>query len=616
MGKRRALKDDLQMILRGIHEFDAILPGQMKLVALRSVILSLSPSIAMVASARVINELAGEMRLSFLLAYVLTAIGLALGLAMLSGRLKAKIDVGYSQLFSSHDIVLNEKAHNLPYANLEDVRIRELSDQVSGSIHVSGAGMASLYWDLEILVKSFCSATIAVALCADVFRGGATQSFTGIFAFVNSPWAILLLAALAVPSALLSSRLTSKMFDVSFDVFKDGAKYNRYANFYMHDYLSDDKSAKDVRIYAQEDLIVRETQNRCYVPFCEGDKREKKASNKYNGVKLLLSALAGGAVYLLIGLKALSGTVGAGMVVMAYGAVTMFIHAVSDLSMIFTDLRNNNEHLKLYFEYIDLPSQKDLGELTPDLSKTPEIRFSNVSFHYPWSEEYALKDVSLVLPTGKKLAIVGMNGSGKTTLIKLLCGLYETTKGSVTLNSEPIASYKREKYMALFSVVFQDFRLLSFSIAQNVAASTTYDKNRVEECLKAAGLGSKYGVETALYHDYEENGISLSGGEEQKLAIARAIYKDAPIVILDEPTAALDPLSEYEIYTKFNEIVGDKTTVFISHRLSSCRFCDVIAVIHEGRIAQWGTHDELVNVPGKYSDLWNAQAQHYTTVEA
>jgi ATP-binding cassette subfamily B protein len=608
---RRALKEDIQMMLRGIHEFDAILPGQMRLVALRSVILSLSPCVAMFASAQIINELAGGMRESFLLAYALAAIGLTLGLAILSGRLKAKIDVGYSQLFSSHDIVLNEKAHNLPYANLEDVRIRELSDQVSGSIHVSGAGMASLYWDIEILAKSFCSAAIAVALCANVFRGGASQSFTGIFALVNSPWAILLLAALAVPSALLSSRLTSKLFDVSFDVFKNGAKYNRYANFYMHDYLSDDKSAKDVRIYSQEDLIVRETQNRCYVPFCEGDKREKRASNKYNGVKLLLSALMGGAVYLLIGLKALSGTVGVGMVVMAYGAVTMFIHAVSDFSMIFTDLRNNNEHLKLYFEYIDLPSQKDLGDLTPDLSKKPEIRFDNVSFHYPWSEEYALKDVSLALPEGKKLAIVGMNGSGKTTLVKLLCGLYEPTKGSVTLNNEPAASYKREAYMSLFSVVFQDFRLLSFPIGQNVAASITYDKERVEECLRIAGLGAKHGVEEALYHDYEEDGIGLSGGEEQKLAIARAIYKDAPIVVLDEPTAALDPLSEYEIYTKFNEIVGDKTTVFISHRLSSCRFCDVIAVLHEGRLAQWGTHDELVGIPGKYSELWNAQAQHY-----
>ena len=202
-------------------------------------------------------------------------------------------------------------------------------------------------------------------------------------------------------------------------------------------------------------------------------------------------------------------------------------------------------------------------------------------------------------------------------MIKLLCRLYDPTEGIITLNGIDIKKYDYDEYMAIFSVVFQDFELLPFALAQNISASVDYDSEKVKQTLSKSGFDMRLSsmpesIETYLYKNFEENGVEISGGEAQKIALARALYKDAPFIVLDEPTAALDPIAEYEIYSKFNEIVGEKTAIYISHRLSSCRFCDDIAVFHEGELVQRGSHESLLSDEGgKYHELWNAQAQHY-----
>lgn len=210
-----------------------------------------------------------------------------------------------------------------------------------------------------------------------------------------------------------------------------------------------------------------------------------------------------------------------------------------------------------------------------------------------------------------------MNGSGKTTFIKLLCRLYDPTEGHIFLNGIDIRKYKYDDYINIFSVVFQDFQLLALPLGENVAGAAHYDSELAKSCLKNAGFETRFqsmpkGLNTYLYKNLDEKGIQISGGKAQKIAIARALYKNAPFIILDEPTAALDPVAEAEIYSKFNDIVTDKTTVYISHRLSSCKFCDEIAVFHEGNVVQKGTHEELISdKTGKYYELWNAQAQYY-----
>ena len=213
---------------------------------------------------------------------------------------------------------------------------------------------------------------------------------------------------------------------------------------------------------------------------------------------------------------------------------------------------------------------------------------------------------------------MGENGSGKTTFIKLLCRLYDPQQGQILLNGIDIRKYNYRDYMNIFSVVFQDFRLLSQTIGANVAGSADYDRARAEKALIDAGFGERLetlpkGMDTMLYKNFDDEGVEPSGGEAQKIAIARALYKDAPFIILDEPTAALDPIAEAEIYEKFNEISGDRTAIYISHRLSSCKFCDEIAVFDKGMVIQQGKHEDLLKDPdGKYSELWNAQAQYYT----
>jgi len=241
-----------------------------------------------------------------------------------------------------------------------------------------------------------------------------------------------------------------------------------------------------------------------------------------------------------------------------------------------------------------------------------------VSFQYPGSESYALRHLNLKLTAGRRLAVVGMNGSGKTTMIKLLCRLYDPTEGVITLNGVDIKQFNYQEYMNIFSVVFQDFRLFGFSLGENVAMSAEKDAARIAGCLERAGFGDRLtelpnGIETYLYKDYDISGVDISGGEAQKVALARALYKDAAFVVLDEPTAALDPISEFEIYSRFDDIVKDKTAVYISHRLSSCRFCQDIAVFNEGVLIQRGSHEELLaDEKGKYYQLWHAQAQYYT----
>jgi ATP-binding cassette subfamily B protein len=334
-----------------------------------------------------------------------------------------------------------------------------------------------------------------------------------------------------------------------------------------------------------------------------------------------VSVIFTGVVYGFVCLKALAGAFGLGSVTQYVASITKVSGGMSQLIETLGQMCNNAPFLALVFEYLDIPDNMYQGSLTVEKrsDRKYQVEFRNVSFKYPGSENYALRNVNMKFEIGKRLAVVGMNGSGKTTFIKLLCRLYDPTEGEILLNGIDIRKYNYREYMDIFSVVFQDFKLLSLKLGENVAGRTDYDKARVVDCLKKAGFADRLstlndGTETYLYKDYDsDNGVDVSGGEAQKIAIARALYKDAPFIILDEPTAALDPIAEAEIYSKFDEIAGDKTAIYISHRLSSCKFCDEIAVFHEGAVIQQGTHASLVaDEDGKYYELWHAQAQYYT----
>lgn len=323
------------------------------------------------------------------------------------------------------------------------------------------------------------------------------------------------------------------------------------------------------------------------------------------------------ACYGFVGIRAVGGAVSIGEVSLYVGVLTSFSDNVSEFFGAFNWLEVMNQYMGNFTSLLSLKNEKYEGTLPIEkrLDNEYELEFNNVSFHYPNNEELVLKNITAKIHVGRKLAIVGKNGSGKSTFIKLLCRLYDPTEGEILLNGIDIRKYDYDEYRQIFGVVFQDFRLFSFPVAQNVAASTEYDEQKVWHALRQAGMEErvremKDGMDTVLYKQGEE-GVEISGGEAQKLAIARALYRDAPVVILDEPTAALDPVSELEIYERFDEMVEHKTAIYISHRMSSCRFCENILVFDRGDIIQMGSHDDLAESGGLYQELWEAQAQYY-----
>lgn len=657
----RTVKEDIQMIRRGVREFDKILPGQMAYLFCKSALAGGGPWLAIWMSAAILNELAGAGDKYRLGLFVLASAGGTLLLSVLGHWLGAKMEVGYSRLFSTHEVILTDKAFRLPFFELERECTRKLREQVSGSMDLSGGGMASLYWDMEVFADNLCRAAVAMLsvlpFLYQVTAGVRDGRITGREAL----GILLLLSALTIWGTFFTCKTAARRFAVSFDVFEHGAEYNRYGEFYDLSYLPDEDMAMDIRIFRQKELVIRESQEKCYRRLADGKVREMRAVSRMDAARLLSEGVCGAAVYGAVGFLAVRQVIGIGNVVMVSAAVSMLIAACSRLAEIITDLRNNNVHLQNYFEYMDLEEESGAqsefagkrevevkagtaaqgesvgraeimvqrgaagkaewagrtGGIKSAGAEGVTISFEGVSFRYPESETMVLHDISLTIAPGEKLAIVGENGSGKTTLIKLLCRLYQPTEGRILLNGQDIRSLPYEEYIRNIATVFQDFAIFAFSIAENVAASAEYDGQRVWAALSRAGLqgrteGLSKGILQAVSHDYEEDGINLSGGEAQKLAIARASYKDASVVILDEPTAALDPYAEKEVYEQFFRNLAGETMLSISHRLSSCRFCDRIAVLQKGRLVQLGTHADLLARPeGKYAEMWKAQAQYY-----
>jgi len=348
-------------------------------------------------------------------------------------------------------------------------------------------------------------------------------------------------------------------------------------------------------------------------PFCKAGKRE---GGILSGFSSALSAVLTGFLYLFICLKALYHAYSIGSISQYTGACAALAGNLTSLFTGIGELENNDMFLKQIFDFLALPDEENskLNEQKNNIdeqSDINEITFRHISFTYPETDKKVLDDITVTLEKGKKIAVVGENGSGKTTFIKVLTGLYDPDEGEILINQ---MNRNDISYKYLFAVVFQDYQLLSQPLGNNVSAGNTYDPEKVKNALSDAGVNElKDQLDTYLFSDYGEKGIGLSGGQSQKTAIARALYKDAPYLILDEPTASLDPIAEAEIYEQLNAIVRNRTVLFISHRLSSCRFCDEILVFDEGRIVEQGSHEELLEKNGKYAELWNAQAQYYAS---
>ena len=463
-----------------------------------------------------------------------------------------------------------------------------------------------------MIVKVFINIFVALLMSGMLFISKSGQEM------VDHPiWIVIILGCITL-CGFSNYKATRKENSLFMKWCDNSLWFNRTFMFFGHELYTNLERAKDVRIYRQDTLAIKKIEE-----LEEWGNAEKKNSfymSFFPAAAGFIVGLGNCACYLFVAIKAFLGAYGVGSVVQYISVLTRLGDGIRDFMFMVSDNELYCTHLKKMYDYLDIPNHMYQGSLTVEKREDNEyyIEFRNVSFKYPRTENYVLRNVNLKFKIGEKLAVVGMNGSGKTTFIKLLCRLYDPTEGEILLNNVDIRKYDYKEYMSIFSVVFQDFKLFSFGLGQNVAASFDYNEELAKKCLEKAGFYDrlqkmKKGLETSIYKDLDEKGVEISGGEAQKIALARALYKDAPFIILDEPTAALDPIAEYEVYSKFNEIVQDKTAIYISHRLSSCRFCDVIAVFDDGQIVQMGVHDKLLqDTHGKYYELWKAQAQYYT----
>lgn len=558
-------------------------------------------------SAKVIDSLYAQAPLAIIIKYVLLTVGFVFLIKLLNAYIVSLKEVAIRAMYRNEDWMYSEKAMQMAYESIEDPEVSRLNYQIRKDTQ-TGFNRFYLHQTIQRFASNITKIVLSISMSASFFALPSIPKYYKLGMIAG--------LALTIGAVLLSEK---KIGQLNWGLSDDNVDINIFMGEFVN-YVTDYGGGKDIRLYGMKDHLAEKSL-----------RLDLESQGRYirNSYKKALWTLPGTVIqyifrfgiYAMLVFAALEGGITVGAIAKYASCIMLLIGAVSDMAGTIQVSFLNHQYLKRYFSYFDIPNNMYKGTLTVEKrdDNEYEVEFRDVSFRYPNTDGYALRHVNLKFKIGEKLAIVGMNGSGKTTFIKLLCRLYDPTEGEILLNSVNIQKYDYDEYMSIFSVVFQDFQIFGFRLGEVVASSKRFDRNKVRDCLIMANFSDRYeelpeGADTYLYQHYDKYGIEISGGEAQKIALARALYKDAPFILLDEPTAALDPISEYEVYSNFNAISGDKTAVYISHRLASCRFCDKIAVFDKGQIVQVGSHEQLVaDTAGKYHELWHAQAQYYVS---
>jgi len=572
------------------------------------------PYIPIYGSALIIDAIVAGKPLDDTLVIVYVMIGTSLGVGLLVAFLTNYLQAWDSKILAEVNRLTSKKTHEISYAQLEDIKTLRLIKAADESTNGSG-GVPSYMNAIGQLVEGTSSFIYSCLLLQGIFYSGTPTKVDGWSNFLNNPWSSLVLFGAVVLAVLLSLPLVAHSNKLAYKAMMENVEGNRRFG-YFYDLCSDYESGKDIRLFHMQDMIISLQEhdkfgaNVVWEKFCHSDM-------VIQTIIALFFAFLSFTAYGFLGLKALYGLISIGSAVAYAGAVTLLATGIEKIITGLIGLSLGADYLQNYFLYLALPSTTAYGKEKLDESIPLTLEFRHVSFTYPNQKEKALDDVSLTISGGEKLAIVGANGAGKTTLMKLVCRLYEPDSGEILVNGKALVSYDQPSLERLYAIVFQDFKLFSFSIKENVASGENGNEAKVIKALKDTHIYERVqsfpkGIDTILYNKNDENGIEISGGEAQKIAISRALYKNSPLVILDEPTSALDPKSEAEVYENFGTLVEGKTAVFISHRMSSTKFCDEIIVIDHGKIVEYGNHDNLLKIKGGlYRKMWDAQAQYY-----
>ena len=510
----------------------------------------------------------------------------------LAERVRSLCDEWFNEYFQ---VKVNDMAMSVDFECTED-------PEVLNQMHKAKEGMSWYSGNVCGILNQFFEIISNVAVLAGVIT----------VICISSP----LILPLEIVSMFFIAIFNRKIQQIEIKSFQGLAKSNRIFGYYFFD-LSDFQNGKDIRLYQSAELFEKRSreqldeQEKIWIYQAEGTRKQQLCIN-------VIYALGNFGAYSYIGYKAVKGLLSLGDFSMCITATNTMTNCCETIVRCFQEILKRVNYANEYMKFMEYPFATPKGSLPVKLQGDHLIEFKNVSFKYPRGEKYVLKNVSITIPSGQHLAVVGLNGAGKTTFIKLLCRLYDVSDGEILIDGINIKEYSDQEYRKLFAVVFQDFKLFRFSLRENISFDTQTADSEIEPLLKESGLYDDvqkmpHKADTMMWKSFDKKGIELSGGQQQKLVLARALYKNAPVVILDEPTAALDPIAEAEVYDQFNKsLAGGKTAIYISHRLSSCKFCDKIAVFDEGELKEYGSHKELMeNKGGVYHKMFTTQAEQY-----
>lgn len=589
---KRSTLDNLKFVFRYIWKWDKSL---LYICGFNSIFIAVAPFIWILAPKFLIDELMGIKRVDILIKILLVTLLISAVtkyfIAYLAGAYRMKM----SNIRFKFIDVIHEKAMEMDYKHTED-------PDVLNAIRIAWRTVSNPHRGIGgILQKIF---TIL----------GSLAGFLGYIAIILTLNPLILLYLVVNVIIIYFINLKVNEYEKS----QEGKRTEYFRkSVYVSSTMSDFQYGKDIRVYSMKDLLLRKKE---YFDKIRTDISEDIESKRYRSdvIDAVLLLLREGIVYGYLIHRVVTGSLTMGNFTMYVATIGGFALWMGNLMKDIAFVKTNCKYVGDLRDFLDIKDEEKVKEpLKIPIQKPYEIEFKNVSFKYPNSDNYIFKNLSLKIKPGQKLAIVGVNGAGKTSLVKLLTRLYSPIEGEIYINGININQFDQKEYYRLFSIVFQEIKMFAFNVTENIALK---DKNinheRVKASARKAGIKEKIdslekGFSTSMLKVIDEHGIELSGGENQKLALARALYKSGEIVVLDEPTAALDPIAEHNIYLSFNELIENRTAIYISHRLSSTRFCDVIAFMEDGEIKEYGTHDELMEKDGKYASMFNIQSQYY-----
>lgn len=512
---------------------------------------------------------------------------------------RAKQEDWFGRVF---DLKMSEKSMQMKFENTEKENALEAEQKAETGMSWYSGGVRGM----SDCVTGICSAAL---------------TFAGVACLILqvSPWLLLV----SVVAVCVNAFGTSRINQAAREVFEKTPAINKFYS-YIYTKITFREYAKELRLYDGTELIGKKAVENAQ-QLNEMDNECAVRQFKWGIPGALASALGYGFSYCFLGILAIRRQISIAEFVMCITAIETFTNGC------LLPVINHTQQLVMkcnfmnaFIEFMGLEEEEQEGSDPVRREDVDGICFHHVSFRYPGAREYILRDINLTIRKGERLSIVGLNGAGKSTLVKLICRLYDVTEGEIRINGKNIKEYAYSDYVKILAVVFQDFKLFGYTIDENIGigsidAGIGEDNGAGRELQKVYETsGIREWVEslekkgnTVLCKDFDTEGVEPSGGQAEKVAIARALYRDAPVIILDEPTAALDPAAEYEIYHRFHELVQGKTAIYISHRLSSCKFCDRIIVLGDKRIKEAGSHDELMERGGLYAQMFRTQAQWY-----